>query len=152
MLDRDLAALYGVPVKSLNQAVKRNVERFPEDFMFRLTEDEWNNLRSQIVTANISKVRFTPFVFTQFGILMLANVLKSPKAIEMSIQIIRVFEQLRQIAIENIEISQRLSNLEQHFINYAKGNNQEIKKIYEAINLLMDRTKPTSIGFVKDEK
>ena len=72
MLDRDLAALYGVTVKALNQAVKRNINRFPSDFMFRLTEEEWNILRSQIVTANISKVRFTPFVFTEHGVAMLS--------------------------------------------------------------------------------
>ena len=83
MLDRDLAMLYGVEVRVLNQAVKRNMERFPTDFMFQLTQDEWDILRSQIVTANknISKVRFIPNAFTEHGVLMLSNVLNSSKAI-----------------------------------------------------------------------
>ena len=151
MLDRDLAQLYDVPVKSLNQAVKRNFDRFPDDFMFRLTQDEWDNLRSQIVTAktsvSLSKVRFTPFVFTQHGILMLANVLNSQRAINMSIQIIRVFEQLRQYAIENQEISKRLAELENYLIAHVKDNKAEFKRVYEVLNLLVDRTKPASIGF-----
>ena len=94
MLDRDLADLYGVELKALNQATKRNLERFPSDFMFQLNHDEWNYLRSQIVTANknISKVRYLPYVFTEHGILMLSNVLNSANAINMSIQIIRVFD------------------------------------------------------------
>jgi len=81
MLDRDLAGLYGVEVKRLNEAIKRNIERFPSDFMFQLTLDEWNILRSQIATANdnISKVRFCPYVFTEHGVLMLSNVLNSSK-------------------------------------------------------------------------
>ena len=124
MLDSDIATFYNCAngTKAINQAVKRNIERFPEDFMFRLTQEEWENLRSQIVTANtsvsLSKIRFTPFVFTQNGILMLANVLNSQRAINMSIQIIRVFEQLRQYAIENQEISKRLAELENYLIKY----------------------------------
>ena len=155
MLDRDLAQLYDVPVKSLNQAVKRNIERFPEDFMFRLTQEEWENLRSQIVTANtsvsLSKIRFTPFVFTQNGILMLANVLNSQRAINMSIQIIRVFEQLRQFAFENQEISKRLTEIEHYLIAHVKDNKVEFKRVYETLNLLMDRTKPSKIGFVVED-
>ena len=81
MVDRDLAELYGVELKRLNQAAKRNIERFPADFMFQLTRDEWGNLRSQFVTANenLSKIRYMPFVFTEHGVLMLSNVLNSPR-------------------------------------------------------------------------
>jgi len=86
MLDRDIAGLYGVEVKVLNQAAKRNIERFPADFRFQLTQDEWEVLRSQFATANkdISKVRYPPFAFTEHGVLMLSNVLNSKKAINMS--------------------------------------------------------------------
>ena len=96
MIDRDLAQLYGVELKAMNQAVKRNKERFPADFMFQLSRDEWDILRSQFVTANenVSKVRFLPYVFTEHGVLMLSNILNSTKAINMSIQIIRAFEKL----------------------------------------------------------
>jgi hypothetical protein len=85
MLDRDLAGLYKVELKALNQAVKRNLERFPADFMFKLTQAEWAFLRSQFVTANknISKVRYLPYVFTEHGVLMLSNVLNSPSAISL---------------------------------------------------------------------
>ena len=81
MLDRDLAGLYEVKVKRLNEAAKRNIERFPPDFMFQLTQDEWDNLRSQNATANknISKVRYLPYIFSEHGVLMLSNVLNSKK-------------------------------------------------------------------------
>ena len=90
MLDRDLAELYGVELKRLNEAVKRNIKRFPSDFMLQLNKEEWENLRSQNATANknLSKVRFLPYVFTEHGVLMLSNVLNTTKAINMSIQII----------------------------------------------------------------
>jgi hypothetical protein len=96
MLDRDLAELYEVKLKRLNEAVKRNIERFPSDFMFQLSNDEWDILRSQIATANsnISKVRYLPYAFTEHGILMLSNVLNSTIAISMSIQIIQVLNNL----------------------------------------------------------
>ncbi len=149
MLDMDLASLYGVQTKVLNQAVKRNSERFPEDFMFRLTKEEWDNLRSQIVTANpnVSKVRSLPFVFTEYGTLMLSNVLNSQKAINVSIQIIRVFDKLKQYAISQNELTGRIENLEQAFINYAKDNNKNVTEMQKAINYLLDITRPSKIGF-----
>lgn len=145
----DLASLYGVQTKVLNQAVKRNSERFPEDFMFRLTKEEWDNLRSQIVTANpnVSKVRSLPFVFTEYGTLMLSNVLNSQKAINVSIQIIRVFDKLKQYAISQNELTGRIENLEQAFINYAKDNNKNVTEMQKAINYLLDITRPSKIGF-----
>ena len=150
MLDRDLAALYGVTVKALNQAVKRNINRFPSDFMFRLTEEEWNNLRSQIVTANISKVRFTPFVFTEHGVAMLSSVLNSEKAIEINVQIVRAFIQLRQYAIEHKDLARRLDDLEHYFIEHCKDNKTDIQELKQAIDMLIDRTKPAKIGFKTD--
>lgn len=148
MLDSDIAKLYEVSTKRINEAVKRNIERFPNDFMFQLTDDEIEILRSQNATANISvKSRYNPHVFSRYGVLMLANVLKSQKAIDVSIQIIRVFEQLRQLALENKELSIRLAQIEQYLINHVKDNKAEFKKVYDALNLLMDRTKPNEIGF-----
>ena len=120
MLDRDLAELYGVEVKRLNESIKRNSERFPSDFMFQLTQEEWDILRSQIATANenISKVRFRPYVFTEHGILMLSNVLNSTKAINMSIQIIRVFDKLRKYALTQTSKDMRIEEFHKLLMLY----------------------------------
>ncbi len=150
MIDRDLAELYGVELKKLNQAVKRNIKRFPQDFMFQLSNIEWENLRSQIVTANsnISKVRYLPYAFTEHGVTMLASVLNSEKAIEINVQVVRAFIQLRQIALENQDLSNRVAELEHYFIEHCKDYKEDMKEIHQAIDLLMDRTKPAKIGFV----
>ena len=154
MLDSDLAKLYGVETKILNQAVKRNISRFPEDFMFKITKEEWENLRSQFVTSRDCEIRggrrYLPNVFTQHGVLMLANVLRSKKAIDTSIQIIRVFEQLRQFALENKELTVRLEQIEHYVISHVKNDRAEFQKIYKILDLLMDRTKPCKIGFIKE--
>lgn len=152
MLDIDLANLYEVPTKVLNQAVKRNMERFPKDFMFQLNEDEWKNLRSQIVTTNptVSKIRSLPYVFTEYGTLMLSNILNSQRAINVSIQIIRVFDKLKQYAISQNELIGRIDNLEKAFMNYAKENNRDMVEMQKAINYLLDITKPSKIGFKTD--
>lgn len=147
MLDSDLASLYEVETRALNQAVKRNIERFPKDFMFQLTKDEFENLISQNVTSRWGGVRKLPYAFTEQGVAMLSGILKSRRAIETNIQIMRTFVKMRQWAIENKELAQRLSELEQYFIKYARDNNEEIDKIYAAINLLMDRTRPNKVGF-----
>lgn len=161
MFDSDLAKLYEVETKVLNQAVKRNIERFPKDFMFQLTEQEWQDfkVRSQIVTSPKGGGRqYLPYVFTEQGVSMLSSVLKSKKAIQINVQIMRTFVKLRQWAIENKDLSLKLKELEQQFIQHCEENNQntaETKKhliqIYEAIQLLMDRTKPSKIGFIKDK-
>lgn len=149
MLDSDLAKLYEVETKALNRAVKRNIERFPEDFMFQLTKDEWGNLRYQFGTANknINKIRTNPYVFTEHGILMLSNVLNSSRAINVSIQIIRVFDRLRQFAINQNQLTERISSLEQAFMSYAKDNNKDIEDLQKAVAYLLDITKPAKIGF-----
>ena len=157
MLDRDLAELYGVELKALNQAVKRNIERFPSDFMFKLTQKEWNILRSQFVTANkdISKVRFTPFVFTEHGVLMLSNVLNSPKAINMSIQIIRVFDKLRKYVLEQTSKDIRIEELHKLLMLHIENSDYKfskhdkaIKQILQVLNNLMEQPKKTrTIGF-----
>ena len=151
MLDSDLAALYEVETKVLNQAVKRNIERFPENFMFQLTKEEFTVLRSQFVTSPKGGGRqYFPYVFTEQGVAMLSGILKSKKAIAVNVQIMRAFVCLRQWAIENKELSKRLSELEHYFIEHCKDNQADMQKIYNTLNLLMDRTKPVQIGFKTD--
>ncbi len=153
MLDSDLATLYGVEVKALNQAVKRNALRFPTDFMFQLAPDEFKSLRSQFVTSNTVRGgrRYMPYVFTEHGILMLSSVLNNERAIQVNIQIMRIFVKMKQFALEHKELSKQVQELRHYFIQYAKDNNSEIDKINQAIDLLMDRTKPAKIGFVKED-
>lgn len=144
MLDRDLAQLYEVETKDLNRAVKRNKGRFPESFMFQLDNDEWKNLRCQFVTANnsINKIRSNPYVFTEHGTLMLSSVLNSKRAIAVSIQVIEVFDKLKQFALNQNQLADRISSLEQAFMNYAKDNNEENEDLRKAVNYLLDITKP----------
>ena len=150
MLDSDLANLYQVQTKVLNQAVKRNLKRFPDDFMFQLTKDEFLNLKSQFVTSSWGGVRKLPFVFTEQGVAMLSGLLNSDIAIAVNIQIMRAFVQIRKLSVEHKDLQDQIYELKQYFLQYAKDNNKEIDKINEAINLLMDRTKPSKIGFKTD--
>lgn len=150
MLDSDLASLYKVETKVLNQAVKRNIKRFPSNFMFQLTKDEWQNLRSQFVTFKNDVRKYTPYAFTEQGVAMLSSVLRSEKAIQINIQIMNTFVRMRQWAIENKDLAQRLTDLEHYFIQHCKDDKEEFQKIYQALGLLMDRTKPSKIGFKAD--
>ena len=157
MLDRDLAELYGVEVKRLNESVKRNVERFPSDFMFKLRQREWNILRSQFATANenLSKIRFLPYVFTEHGVLMLSNVLNSTKAINMSIQIIRIFDKLRKYALEQTTKDIRIEELHKLLMLHIENNDYKFSEYDEAIrhivqalnNLIEHPPKTKTIGF-----
>lgn len=154
MLDSDLAQLYQVETKTLNRTVKRNMKRFPEDFMFQLTNEEWEALkvRCQIGTSPKGGGRqYLPFAFTEQGIAMLSGLLNSDVAIFANIQIMRVFVKIKQYALENKELSERLSYVEQYLMQYAKDNNAEIDKINQVIDLLLDRTKPSQIGFIIKE-
>ena len=114
LLDRDLAKIYQVDTKVLNQAVKRNIERFPEEFRFQLTKEEFENWKSQIVTSNMDKMglRKTPYAFTEQGVAMLSSVLRSDIAIQVSIQIMKAFVAMRQSYLTNQEITTRISSLE----------------------------------------
>jgi phage regulator Rha-like protein len=157
MLDRDLAELYGVELKALNQSAKRNIERFPADLMFRLNQDEWDILRSQFVTANesISKVRFLPYAFTEHGVLMLSNVLNSTKAINMSIQIIRVFDKLRKYALGQTSKDIQIAELHKLLMLHIENNDykfsdydETIRRIVHALNNLIEQPSRTKkIGF-----
>lgn len=112
MLDFDLAELYGVTTKVLKQAVRRNTHRFPEDFMFELSESEFRVLRSQFVTSKRGGMRYLPFAFTEQGVAMLSSVLNSPEAIDVNIQIIRTFVLMRQYALSHRDLSEKLKELE----------------------------------------
>lgn len=147
MLDSDLANLYEVETKSLNRSVKRNIERFPSHFMFQLTKEEWDNLRYQNGTFRKDIRKYLPYVFTEQGVAMLSSVLRSKKAILTNIQIMDSFVKMRQWAIENKELAQRLADLEYYFKEHCRDNKEDMKEIYQAIDLLMDRTKPAKIGF-----
>ena len=129
MVDSDLAELYDVQTKVLNQAVSRNQDRFPEDFMFRLTDEEFELLRSQTVTSSWGGRRYRPRVFTEHGILMLANVLRSDRAIAVSVQIIRVFNAMRKMIGNHEELIKRMRAIE-------RRQDVESKEIWKAIRLL----------------
>jgi len=144
MLDRDLAALYGVETKVLKQAVKRNIDRFPEDFMFVLSKSEFRNWRSQFVTSKADRqgLRYAPMAFTEHGILMLSSVLNSKRAISVNIQIMRDFVQLRRMLASNAELSRRLDELESKY-------DRQFKVVFDAIRELMSPPSPSRkpIGF-----
>lgn len=148
MIDRDLAELYGVPTKRLNEAVKRNIERFPDDFMFQLTDSEQKELVANCDRLkNLKHSSSNAYAFTEHGVTMLSSVLNSKKAIEINIQVVRAFIALRQFALENKEIAKRLTELEHYFMEHCKDNQAEMQKIYNILGLLMDRTKPMQIGY-----
>ena len=111
MLDRDLAELYGVETKRLKEQVRRNIERFPEDFMYELSKDEYDNLRSQIATSSWGGARYLPMAFTEHGVLMLSSVLKSDRAIQVNIQIMRAFTKLRHFIFDNAELRKEIDEL-----------------------------------------
>jgi hypothetical protein len=131
MLDFDLAALYEVETKALNQAVKRNLERFPADFMFRLTEKEFLHLRSQFVTSSWGGTRYLPYAFSEQGVAMLSSVLKSKKAIQVNISIMRVFVAFKQMLLQHADLAKKLEELEKKY-------NKQFSDVYEALNYLMD--------------
>jgi ORF6N domain len=144
MMDRDLAALYGVETKVLKQAVRRNLDRFPEDFMFVLNPTEFTNWRSQFVTSKEDRkgLRYPPMAFTEHGILMLSSVLNSKRAVHVNIEITRAFVRLRRLVASNAEFSHRLNELENKY-------DRQIKILFEAIRTHMSPapTKPRQIGF-----
>jgi len=141
MLDSDLAILYQVATKSFNQAVKRNAKRFPEDFMFRLTKEEFEFLRSQSVTSSWGGRRYLPHVFTEQGGAMLSSILNSDRAIAMNIQIIRVFTRLREALLANHDILLKLEQLDKKIITLAqdvKMHDGSIETVFELIKELVE--------------
>lgn len=146
MLDFDLAELYEVETRVLNQAIKRNIESFPEDFMFRLTKEEWENMSSQFVTTSSSSQfvmmdlpknrtgKYLPYAFTEHGVTMLASVLRSPKARKMNIAIVRAFVALRRILLNIDDLKSQILELETKYDN-------QFEDIFEAIQFLMTENK-----------
>jgi len=134
MLDFDLAELYGVETKALNQAVKRNIDRFPDDFMFQLTAEEWTSQRSQFVTFESRSGKYTkyrPFAFSEHGVTMLASVLRSEKAIKMNVAIVRAFIALREMAMNYKELAGKIDEMERKY-------NKQFSNIYEVLQVLME--------------
>jgi len=134
MLDKDLAELYGVETRVLIQAVKRNIERFPEDFMFQLTKEEFENLRSQIVSSSWGGRRYLPYAFTEQGVAMLSSVLHSKRAIQVNIAIMRVFVNIRRLVSANRVILTKLNQLE----NKVQSHDKKIRTIFEIIHKQSD--------------
>ncbi|MFA5326986.1 MAG: ORF6N domain-containing protein [Prolixibacteraceae bacterium] len=152
MLDFDLAELYEVETKNLNLAVKRNLKRFPADFMFQLTKPEWDNLRLQIETSKgRGGTRYLPYAFTEQGVAMLSGILNSDKAIDVNISIMRAFVFMRQYALTNKDLTEKLQELETKY-------DKQFKDVYEAINFLLQKDNQETeqkqrkrIGYRNDE-
>ena len=150
MIDFDLAEMYDVANKALKQAVRRNIDRFPEDFMFEMTEEEFANWRSQIVTSNSLKMglRYKPFCFTEHGVLMLSSVLRSERAVQVNIQIMRVYSRMKELLVMHKDILLKLEKLEKK----TDKHDAEIKLIFAHIKKLIEHPKERTqrIGFKKE--
>jgi hypothetical protein len=147
MLDSDLAELYEVETRVLNQQVKRNLERFPEDFMFQLTKIEWENLKSQNTTSSWGGRRKLPYVFTEHGVLMLSSALNSKKAIAVNIQIMRIFTKLREMLTDNLSVKLEIEEIKKKLTNHSKN----IELVFNYLDELIEKKdKPrTKIGYKK---
>ena len=149
MLDRDLAMLYGIETRVLKQAVKRNISRFPDDFMFELSQIEFDNLKSQIVTSSWGGTRKLPSVFTEHGVLMLSSVLNSDKAIQTNIQIMRIFTKVRQMLLDTTDLKIDIMQIQKKLENHDKN----IELVFSYLDELTDKKeneKPrTKIGYKK---
>ncbi len=143
MIDRDLSELYGVETKYLKRQVKRNIMRFPEDFMFQLTQQEFKDWRSQFVTSNDDKMglRYAPYAFTEDGVAQLSTVLSSERAIKVNIQIIRLFSKIRKMLVTQKDILNKLEELERNDVEHDK----KIELIFEYLNEL-EKTKQQELG------
>ena len=151
MLDTHLAELYGVETKILNKAVSRNLERFPDDFMFQISKEEWNSLRFQFGTSKKGRGgrRYLPYAFTEQGVAMLSSVLKSKRAVQVNVQIMRAFVKLREILSTHKELAQKLKELELKI----DSHDQQIQAIFDVINQLITPSDPPKrkMGFTIDE-
>ena len=152
MLDADLAELYGVETRVLVQAVKRNLNRFPKDFMFQLSDEETKLLRSQIVISNRGRGgrRYLPYVFTEQGVAMLSTVLNSERAVQINIEIMRAFVRLREMLLSHKDLARKLDALERKY----ESHDMHIRSLFEAIRQLMTPPEPKKrkIGFLVKER
>jgi hypothetical protein len=156
ILDSDLAELYGVATKRLNQQVRRNAERFPAEFAFLLTDKEWASLRLQFATLKTRRGghrKFLPYAFSEHGALMAATVLNSPRAIEVSIYVVRAFVAMRETGVNTRDLAKRLDELETRIEERLSHQDRAIADIFTAIRALMDvpPRKPRPIGFIRPE-
>ena len=147
MLDRDLAVLYGVETKLINRAVKRNIERFPEDFMFQLTKEEFDNLRFHFGTSSWGGQRYLPYAFTENGVAMLSSVLNSKRAIHVNIQIMRTFTKIREMLATHKELRQKIDKMEKKY-------DHQFKIVFDAIRQLMSppEAKKRRVGFRREHE
>ena len=158
MLDSDLAELYGVETKRINEAVKNNIDKFPQDFLFELTKEEFANLRSKVSTSSYGGRRYVPKVFTEQGVYMLATILKSKVATEVTINIIRTFAKLREFALNYKDIVIELKNIKEELKATKENglqNTQHIKTAFELLSQILDDTSKTNknlIGFRVDKE
>ena len=152
MLDSSLSELYSVETKQLKRQVKRNIERFPPDFMFELTNEEFENLRCQIGTSSWGGTRYLPMAFTEYGVLMLSSVLSSDKAIQANIQIMRIFARIRKMLVENTDLRLEIERIK----NSINNQNQNIELVFKYLDeLIVDRENLANrnpIGFVIPER
>lgn len=159
MLDRDLAEMYGVETSQLKRQVRRNIDRFPEDFMFEMNKSEFENWRSQFGTSNEDKMglRYAPFCFTEQGVAMLSSVLNSKTAIEVNIRIIRVFTRMREMVLTHKDILLKLERIEQKILKQdgqLKKHEKDLQMVFTALKeLLNPKTEPMrKIGFKRKEE
>jgi hypothetical protein len=171
ILDTDLAALYEVETKRFNEAVKRNLAKFPADFMFQLTVEEWATLRTQIATLNAGTSaherpgrgrhrKYLPYAFTEHGVIMAANLLSSPRAIEVSVYVVRAFVRLRELAATHSDLAKRLAELEEktdalvmNHDTFSRSTRNQLKQVFDALRELMAPPDPPKrpIGFITPE-
>jgi hypothetical protein len=165
ILDSDLAALYEVETRRFNEAVKRNRAKFPADFMFQLSAEEWAALRSQFATLNASTGRgqhrkYLPYAFTEHGAIMAANLLNSPRAVEVSVYVVRAFVRLRELATSHQDLAKRLDELEHktealamNHETFSRNTRNQLKQVFDALRELMTPPDPPKrpIGFVTDQ-
>lgn len=152
LVDEQLASFYGIPTKALVQSLKRNIERFPADFAFQLTDEEWDVLRSQSVTSSFATHggrRYAPYAFTEQGVAMLSSVLRSPRAVEVNIQIMRAFVRLRQLLSVHKELAHRLAKLEEQMRQRDCAVAQQFQKVFALLDQLFNPPAPPRklIGF-----
>lgn len=163
LLDSDLATLYGVETRRFNEQVRRNTERFPEDFMFQLSQEEWDSLRSQFATLKTGRGqhrKYQPYVFTEHGAIMAAMVLNSARAVEVSVYVVRAFTRLRQAAAIHEDLAKRLTDLEmktesldmQHD-TFSRNTRNQLRQVFDALQELMTPPNPPKrpIGFVTQD-
>ena len=135
MLDKDLAVLYGVTTGNLNKAVKRNIKRFPDDFMFQLTKSEFDNLLFQFGIARWGGTRLLPFAFTEQGVAMLSGILNSERAIQVNIQIMRIFTKIREMLVENLSLRLEIENIKKKLANQDKS----IELVFSYLDELLEK-------------